>query len=191
MIRAINETTDDAFVETVGPYLDLKLFMQHVAVQAFIAEWDGVLGYAGVNNFYLYRFADTTRSQFIAWDDDNAFRAVDFTIRQSHGENALMRRAMQVPELRAAYFDALLASAAAAMQDGWLEAEVQQQRRLIADAMRADDRKPYTNEEFEAGMNELADFARRRATVVRCEVAKVTDPESMTAACGASAAPGN
>ena len=186
MIRAINETSDAAFMPTVGQYLDLKLFMKHVAVQAFIAEWDGVLGYAGVNNFYLYRFANTTRSQFIAWDDDNAFKAVDFTLRQSHGENVLMRRAMQVPELRAAYLDALLASAAAAMQEGWLETEVRQQRELIADAMRADTTKPFTNDEFEAGMNELADFARRRAAIVRCEVAKMSASGSVTAACGES-----
>ena len=183
MIRAINQTPDAAFVGTVGEYLDLMLFMKHVAVQAFIAEWDGVLGYAGVNNFYLYRLANSTRSRFIAWDDDNAFKAADFTIRQSHGENVLMRRAMQVPELRAAYFDALLASASAATRDGWLESEVQQQRRLIAESMRADDKKPFTNEEFETGMTELADFARRRAAIVRCEVAKMSAPDSAAAVC--------
>jgi spore coat protein CotH len=184
MIRAINQTPDEAFVRTVGEYLDLMLFMKHAAVQAFIAEWDGVLGYAGVNNFYLYRFANASRSQFIAWDDDNAFKAPDFTIRQSHGENVLMRRAMEVPELRAAYFDALLASAAAATRDGWLEAEVQAQQRLISESMRADDKKPFTNEEFETGMRELADFARRRAGIVGCEVARMKAPGSAATVCG-------
>ena len=183
MIRTINETPDAAFAQAVGEYLDLRLFMQHVAVQAFIAEWDGVLGYAGVNNFYLYRFDGTTRFRFIPWDDDNAFKAVDFTIRQSHGENVLMRRAMQVPELRAVYFDALLAAAASAERNGWLQAEVDQQRRLITDAMRTDTTKPFTNEEFDAGMNQLADFARRRSAFVRCEVAKLTDPASSGASC--------
>jgi spore coat protein CotH len=185
MIRAIDDTPDAMFVETVGQYLDLPLFMRHVAVQAFIAEWDGILGYAGVNNFYIYRFEDTIRSQFIAWDEDNAFKAVDFTIVQGHDENVLMRRAMQVPELRAAYFDALLASAASAMQDGWLEAEVQQQRQLISDSMRADTQKPFSNEQFDAGMEELADFTRRRASIVRCEVAKIVDPPSAGGVCAA------
>ncbi len=54
MIRAINGGTDDQFMSTVGVYIDLPLFMRYVAVQSLIAEWDGTLGHAGVNNFYLY-----------------------------------------------------------------------------------------------------------------------------------------
>jgi spore coat protein CotH len=184
MVGAINETPDAAFVQTVSTFLDVKLFMKHVAVQAFLAEWDGVLGYAGVNNFYLYRFADGRRSQFIPWDDDNAFRSVDFTIVQGHQENVLMRRAMQVPELRRAYFDALLAAAGSAMEGGWLEAEVQRQSQLIAGVMRADERKFYTNAEFEAAIDDLLDFARRRAGIVRCEVARIVDARSASEACG-------
>lgn len=184
MVRAINETPDAAFVQTLSTYLDLKLLMKHVAVQAFLAEWDGVLGYAGVNNFYLYRFTDGSRSQFIPWDDDNAFRSVDFTIVQGHQENVLMRRAMQVPELRRAYFDALLAAAASAMQGGWLEAEVQRQSQLVAAVMRADERKFYTNAEFDAAIDDLLDFARRRAGIVRCDVARIVDPTSASGACG-------
>ena len=52
--------------------------MRHVAAQNVLAQWDGIAGYAGVNNFYLYRFEDSMRSQFILWDEDNAFRALDF-----------------------------------------------------------------------------------------------------------------
>ena len=50
MFRAINESPDGSFVETVSAYLDLPLFMRHVAVQNFLAQWDGILGYAGANN---------------------------------------------------------------------------------------------------------------------------------------------
>jgi spore coat protein CotH len=187
MIRAINEAPDAGFVRAVGEHMDVRMFLQLVAVQAFIAEWDGVLGYAGVNNFYLYRFDGTTRFRFIPWDEDNAFRAADFTISQSHGENVLMRRAMQVPELKAVYLDSLLAAAASAERDGWLQAEIERQRRLIAGAMRADTTKPFTNGEFDAGMNQLSDFARRRGAFVRCEVAKLANPSAPPAPCGALA----
>jgi spore coat protein CotH len=183
MVRAINETPDATFVQEVSRYLDLKLFMRHVAVQAFLAEWDGVLGYAGVNNFYLYRGEEGSRSQFIPWDDDNAFRSVDFTILQGHQDNVLMRRAMQVPELRAAYFDALLSAAASATEGGWLEQEVQQQSQLIAEVIRADERKFYTNAEFDAAIDDLVDFARRRPGIVRCEVAKIVEAGSASAEC--------
>ena len=170
----------------VSAYLDLPLFMRHVAVQNFLAQNDGVLGYAGVNNFYLYRFEGSLRSQFIAWDEDNAFLGRLFPSSQGHDTNVLMRRAMNVPELRAAYFAALEQAAAAAA--GWLDEEIQRQRSLIsAQAMLADAVKPFSNGEFEAAVEGLLAFARIRPGFVRCEVAKLTDPASVPALCGAAA----
>jgi spore coat protein CotH len=166
MFRAINESSDASFVEAVSPYLDLPLFMRHLAVQSFLAQWDGILGYAGVNNFYLYRFENSRRSQFIAWDEDNAFRAADFPILEGHDRNVLMRRAMSVPELRAAYFDGLRAAAASAAEPvggvSWLEREIQLQRSIVDAAMRADELKPYINEEYAAVADGLVEFARAR-----------------------------
>lgn len=186
LIRTINEVTDEEFMSAVSPYLDLPLFMKHVAVQNFLAENDGLMGYAGVNNFYFYRFEDSLRSQFIAWDEDNAFIAADFPVLQGHDTNVLMRRAMNVPELRAAYFAAL--QAAAADSEAWLEQEIQQQRSLVTAAMLADPVKPYGNEEFEAGVEGLLAFARFRPGFVRCEVAKLTASASASALCGTTAA---
>jgi spore coat protein CotH len=174
MFRAINESPDASFVETVSAYLDLPLFMKHVAVQNFLAQWDGILGYAGANNFYLYRFENSSRSQFIAWDEDNAFRAADFPILEGHDRNMLMRRAMSVPGLRAAYFDALRAASASAAEPrggiSWLEQEIQQQRSIVDGAMRADTMKPYTNEEYAAAADRLVEFARLRPVFVRSQL---------------------
>src|SRR2546426_12407806 len=97
MIRAINRGGDDQFANTAAPYLDLPLFMRFLAVQSFIAEWDGVLGYAGANNFYLYRFENSIRSQLIPWDEDNAFRALDYPILPGFEQNVLVRRGMDRP----------------------------------------------------------------------------------------------
>jgi spore coat protein H len=169
MFRAINESSD--LVAAVSPYLDLPPFMRHVAAQNFLAQWDGILGYAGANNFYFYRHEDTTRHQFIFWDEDNAFRAVDFPILEGHDANVLMRRAMQVPALRAAYFDGLIAAASAA--DGWLESEITSQRALIASAVATDTNKPFTNVQFETSMNELIAFARQRGAFVRAEAGRL------------------
>ena len=186
LIRTINEATDEEFMSAVSPYLDLPLFMKHVAVQNFLAENDGLMGYAGVNNFYIYRFEDSLRSQFIAWDEDNAFVTADFPVLQGHDTNVLMRRAMNVPELRAAYFAAL--HAAADDSEAWLEQEIQQQRSLVTAPMLLDPMKPYGNEEFEAGVEGLLAFARFRPGFVRCEVAKLTDSALASALCGTAAA---
>ena len=61
----------------MSPYLDLTSFIRHVAIQNFLAEDDGILGGAGTANFHFYRFEDTTRHQFIAWDEDKAFSSTD------------------------------------------------------------------------------------------------------------------
>ena len=174
MFRAINESPDASFVETVSAYLDLPLFMKHVAVQSFLAQWDGILGFAGANNFFLYRFENSSRSQFIAWDEDSAFYAADYPILEGHDPNVLMRRAMSVPELRAAYFDALRAAAASAAESiggiTWLEREIQQQRSIVDAAMRADALKPFTNEEYAADADRLVEFARVRPAFVRSQI---------------------
>jgi spore coat protein CotH len=164
----------------VSQYLDLPLFMRQMAAQTFVAQWDGFLGYAGVNNFYLYRFENSPRSQLILWDEDHAFRMLDHPVLEGHDANALMRRVMKVPELRALYFDSLLAAAASATEPvtsggtGWLEQEIRQQRRRIAESMREDHFKPYTMEEFETAMATLLEFVKFRPRFVRCEVARLT-----------------
>jgi hypothetical protein len=189
MIRAINSGSDDQFASSVGPYIDLPLFMRYVAAQSFLAEWDGILGYAGVNNFYLYRFENSTRSQWIPWDEDNAFRAVDYPILPGVELNVLVRRAMNVPELRAAFITGLLdAIALASATDvtggaGWLEREVQFEQSLISVWMRADTVKPFTNADFEAGVDAMLVFARSRSAFVRCEVGKLTGSQPPTTVC--------
>ena len=175
MFRAINESPDASFEETVSAYLDLPLFMKHVAVQSFLAQSDGILGYAGANNFYLYRFENSSRSQFIVWDEDNAFGAADFPILEGHDRNVLMRRAMAVPGLRAAYFDALRAAAASAAEPAgggvsWLEREIQLQRSLVDGAMRADALKPFANEDYAADADALGEFARVRPVLVLSQI---------------------
>jgi spore coat protein H len=175
MIRAINTGGDDQLTSIVGPYLDLPLFMRLVGVQSFVAEWDGVLGYAGLNNFYLYRFENSVRSQLIPWDEDNAFRAVDYPILPNFEQNVLVRRAMNVPELRAAFIDGLQAAAAIA-DSGWLENEVQFERSLISDSMHSDTNRPYTNEDFETSADQMVTFARSRSAFVQCEIRRLSDP---------------
>ncbi len=88
------------YLSVLGERLDLPQFMKYVAAQNFVAQNDGFLGYAGMNNFYFYRLENTLRHQFIAWDEDNAFAFPDFSLTERHNDNVLMRKAMEVPELR-------------------------------------------------------------------------------------------
>lgn len=201
MVREINDARDDLFEQNVSEYLDLPLFMKHVAVQSLLAEWDGLLGYAGLNNTYLYRFEKSRRSQFLVWDADNTFRAIDYSITAEHDTDVLMKRAMKVPGLRGAYFTALLEAARSAEEysedeaaadaklklapRGWLEREIDRLYAQIRAPMRSDTLKAFTNDEFEDAIAYMQQFARERGPYVRCEVVKITDPSKVSRVCRA------
>ena len=135
MVKAINDTPDAIFEREVSSYLDLTKFVDHIAIEAFLAEDDGILGYAGLNNFYFYRFEDSKRSQFLAWDKDNTFHNLDFDIMRGVNENVLARRVLAQSQYRSRYLQQLLDAANSAMEPdgeaqgsndcpGWLEREV-------------------------------------------------------------------
>ena len=131
MVRAVNQTADAAFEGALTQFLDLATFMKHVAVETFVAENDGLLGYAGMNNFYIYQFQDRPQFQVITWDKDNAFFQADFPLFLRADRNVLMRRALTIPAARQAYLDGVIAAADSAAEGqvgadggtGWLARE--------------------------------------------------------------------
>jgi spore coat protein CotH len=173
LVRLANQLEPDQFLPVLGEHLDLPAFMRYVAAQNFVGQNDGFLGYAGMNNFYLYRLENSTRHVFLAWDEDNAFWGPDFPISTRHEENVLMRKAMQVPELNAIYNDTLVEAAATSEEPagpdmvGWFEAETRRQLDLIYEALRDDPAKPYTIEEHDNARNAVILFARERSRDVR------------------------
>jgi len=189
MVQAVNETPDPIFDREVSSYLDLQKLAAHLALENFVAEDDGLLGYSGMNNFYLYRFEDSKRSQFLVWDKDNTFHSVDFDIMNRVGENVLARRTLGIPQYRNTYLNTLLDAASSAMEPdseasttdedgnkvsrpGWLEREVRRQYAQIRTLARSDTFKPHSNDEFEASIEGLLTFARERAAFVRDRVAE-------------------
>ncbi len=190
MIKAINESPDPLFVEDVSKYLDLDLFARHLAVENFLAELDGILGYAGLNNFYLYRFEGRKLSQFLPWDKDNTFFMIEYPILQGVAENVLARRTLAQSQFRNTYLDTLVASANSADEPevapdgerpeggdaaapGWLEREITREYEQVKTLARADVLKPWTNDEFEQAVQQLLEFARQRPGLVRREVNNV------------------
>jgi spore coat protein CotH len=176
MVRAIAQTPDSGFLRVLSSYLDLDRFVAHVAVEAFLAEIDGVLGDWGMNNFYLYRFEGTARSTIVPWDRSEAFKAgVGASIWRNvddvppDGRNALMVRAMRQPALRAVFLDTLLRCADLASA-GWLEREITRAADQIRDAVRDDQAAPFSFDEFEDEVRRLLTFARERADIVREDV---------------------
>jgi hypothetical protein len=176
MLREINQAADDQFVERVGPHLDLPLYVRLAAAQVFMADWDGIVGDFGTNNFYLYRAAAGGAHTFIAWDEDNTFHTLDFDIYAPLEKHVLLRRALQVPELRRLYFDTLervaqlIEAPAAGQAGGWLEREVARRHALMSAVHALDHVRPHSDDDIARAVAFNLEFARRRPAIVRQQI---------------------
>lgn len=172
LFREVNHDADLAWRERVGWLVDLNQVITHVAIETFLAEFDGFLGGSGMANFYLYRPVATNVHRLIAWDRDTTFQETDAPIFARAAENALISRALQFGDLRTLYLDVLEQCARVAAQDRWLEVEIDQAHQLIRDAAYEDGAKRGNNEEFEVAMAHLISFARQRPAFILDEVGK-------------------
>jgi spore coat protein CotH len=172
LIREVNEPDDAVWRERVEKHVDLTQFVTYVAIETFLAEPDGVLGFGGMANFYLARSGPSTEHRLIPWDKDLSFSDARLPLFVNADENVLFRRAMGFPDLRTTYLDVLAASARAAFSRGWLYGEIVRRAALIAPELTEDPRKPYSNEEVAAAVESLKQFARQRSFYVFGEVAK-------------------
>jgi spore coat protein CotH len=172
LFREVNQDVDAVWRERVSWFVDLPQLMTHVAIETFLAEFDGFLGGSGMANFYLHRPVASNVHRLIAWDRDTTFQDVESPIFARAEENALMSRALRFADLRTLFLDVLEQCARAAAQDRWLEAEIDQAHQLIRDAVHEDGAKPWTNDEYELAIAHLMTFAQRRPAFVLGEVAK-------------------
>ncbi len=172
LFREANQEVDGVWRERVGWFVDLGQLITHVAIETFLGEFDGFLGGSGMANFYLYRPVAGNVHRLIAWDRDTTFQEIDASIFARVEENALLRRALMFPDLRALYLDVLDQCARAAVQDRWLEAELVHMHQLIRAAVSEEPARRYSNEEYEDAVNHLRAFAQRRSAFVIDQVAK-------------------
>lgn len=150
--------------------LDLRQMLSYLAVETFLADEDGLLGGEGMNNFYLHRPADGLQHQLLPWDKDKAFGDVASSIWLRAEENALVRRALAFPDLRAHYLDELQRLAALTSEEGWWSARLEALVSTVEPAVRDDVRRPHSEEERQAALVGLRTFVAERATRVLDEV---------------------
>jgi spore coat protein CotH len=150
-VRTVNEAPDEALLGEVSRFLDLEQFLTYLAVENALAESDGFLGNFGVNNFYLYQYGGESRFQFIPWDKDNALSDSRFDLFLNVSHNVLARRLLADPELQRVYVEAVVETVTSYVNPSWLGNRADEAYKQIRlDALR-DEKKPYTNEDFELG----------------------------------------
>ena len=173
LFREVNHPDDGVWRERVEQYLDLRQFITHVAMEQFLADDDGILGTYSMNNFYLYRYANTSRHRLIVWDKDSTFLYPEFDIFRNAEQNAIFRRAIGYRDLFDLYLEVLERCAFAASEDDWMEREILRAGALVAPHVREDVRKPFSSEEFDQAIELLVDWVRKRPQFVLKEVQKV------------------
>lgn len=179
LFRAVNQSRDEDFESTVGEFINLRRLARYLAIENFIADRDSVLGYWGANNFYIYRLEQRRESQFIPWDKDLAFWAIDYDIHQGVDDNVLARRMFAIPGIHRAYLEALIECASLATHPasaessvGWLQAEMRRQIDQFREAALADVNKPFTNERLDDELQKVLRFAAERGPFVVREAEK-------------------
>jgi len=177
LFREINVPIDEVWRTRVGQLIDLNQFMTFTAVEIFLAEYDGLTGNWGMNNFYLYRPASSNVHQFIPWDRDLAMTGqFDSSIFLNTDRNILFQAAMTFQDLRDTFLSTLEQCAQRATDDDWLVGEITRNTNLISAAVHEDTLKntfpgePDRN--FDVQVPSLIDFAQRRPAYVRDAVAK-------------------
>ena len=176
------QSSDAAFESAISEYLDLRAFLLEIAAEAYLADYDGIIGDFGLNNFYLYRLKDTNRFHFLPWDKSQAFSSPDRPPFIHMAGNVLSRRSLAITPLRDAFISNLQnAGLAAGGPGGWLEQEIIRAYLQIVDAARQDTNKlcdndrsgnlrPCSNNEFEAAVADMIVFARQRNSVIDQEI---------------------
>ena len=176
MVRAINQSSDAELVNAISPFLDLRTFVKHIAVQAYMAEYDGVLGDHGMNNFHVYRFAGASLHTLMPWDADLTFIHIERDLLQNVEQNVLARKLLNVPEYRNLFLETV-ARAAEIMggPGGLMEETINRFQSQIQDIARAD---PYKQcavagemrscgaAEFDADVEYVRSFAQQRKDFV-------------------------
>lgn len=171
LVTEANGPYDAVWRSRVEQYIDLRQLVTYVAIENFLTEWDGFTGAWGMNNFYLYRPADSMRFRIIPWDSDMTFTSVDASIFERKDQNVLFSRAIAFSDLRTLYLDTLEQCAKSALQDHWLENYTTAVAAMVVDAMHADPVKQWSNAFSDQDTANVLAIARDRSNFILSAVA--------------------
>ena len=186
LVHDLNTVTTDRLMDTLGKRLDLVQVARFAAVQTCLAEADGLAGYDGVNNFYIYFFRDGRPARLLAWDMDHSFTAGQIPVGYRMDTTVLTSRIMEHPQLRDTYYQALLECAqftgqpSATDDRGWLEREFARLFANIGPSVVFDRWALFDYDEFVQEQTYLLDIARSRPGYLICQLTSGS-PDTCTA----------
>jgi spore coat protein CotH len=171
LFKAVNFTDDATWRDAVDQRVDLIQLIRYVGVENYLGENDGWTGFDGMNNFYVYRPANSIRNVVLTWDKDQSFIFRDQTIFRGFDENEVLKRVNANPELRAMFLDAMESYANTALEGDWFANELERIIALIQPVVYEDPKKQFPNENFDKTIADVRDFMVVRPPFVKSEVA--------------------
>ena len=170
LVQAVNEPSDAAFAGEIAASMDPREFVSYIAIENALAEYDGMLGNEGMNNFFVYQFAGTSRFIFIPWDKDSSFLQANWPIFQRVDDNVLARRLLADPTLRQTYLDTVVKAVTSYVNPAWLGTQLEAAYRLAREAALEDTKKPYSNDDFELAVEGLRGIIAARPADVMAQL---------------------
>lgn len=169
-IKAINQTPQSGYAAAMEAYIDVKKFLTYVAVENACAEYDGMVGQFGMNNFYLYQYGSQKKFVFIPWDKDTSFQAAEWPVQQRMDSNEFTKRLMLDPAMKSYYESEVKRIATNFVTTAFLGPRIDQFAGLIRASVTADTHKPFSVADFEAAVAGLKGIAAARAANVTAQI---------------------
>lgn len=169
-VRAINQTPQSGYAAAMEAFIDVRKFLIYLATENACAEYDGLVGQFGMNNFYLYQYGSQKKFIFIPWDKDTSFQAAEWPVQQRMETNEFTRRLMLDPAMKSYYEGEVKRIAASFVTTAFLAPKIDQFANLIRASVAADTHKPFSTAEFEAALLGLKGIAAARSANVAAQV---------------------
>lgn len=169
-IKAINQTPQSGYAAAMETYIDVKKFLTYLATENACAEYDGMVGQFGMNNFYLYQYGGQKKFVFIPWDKDTSFQAAEWPVQQRMDSNEFTKRLMADPAMKAYYESEVKRVATNFVTTAFLGPRIEAFAALIRASVTADTHKPFSVADFEASVAGLNGIASARAANVTAQV---------------------
>jgi spore coat protein CotH len=167
LVRDVNLAGSATLLDELQPHLESWRLLSYVAVENAVADRDGFVGDWGVNNLYFYQYRGQRRFVLVPWDKDNAFCDGHWRVERGLAENVLTRRLLEHPQLRDHYAGELRRAVTSFVNSRWLLPRLDALYALVRAAALADDKKPFSNADFENGVATLRSvIAAREADVL-------------------------
>ena len=168
LIETINTPGGEGFWQALAAYGDPNQWLTFLAVETLVDDRDGLLGNWGLNGFFLYNYARSTRFALLPWDKDWSFFRWDRPMLEKADGNVLFRRLLETNAGRD-FFRAELARAAAIAggPGGWLESEARRRQTLTWKSALDDQRRVEGTGPIGAAQGQLIEFTQRRVDFLR------------------------